>query len=110
MEESESKKQTDTELQQLQQTVGNLEDQVASLQEDVAVASASASGLQQELDATRCTSTERHVFKLLTFSQKAVVDLLIVLSDANGTVWPSCCFCLLLKPPLGSIAVIALWW
>ena len=54
MEESESKKQTQAEVQLLQHTVDDLTNQVAGLQEDLSIAQASSSTLQQELEATRC--------------------------------------------------------
>lgn len=54
MEESESKKQTEAEVQLLEHTVDDLTNQVAGLQEDLSIAQASSSTLQQELEATRC--------------------------------------------------------
>ena len=54
MEESESKQQTEAEVQLLQHTVDDLTNQVAGLQEDLSIAQASSSTLQQELEATRC--------------------------------------------------------
>ena len=56
LEESESKKQTEAEVQRLQHDVNDLSSLVAGLQEDVSVAEASLSRLQQELDTSRCST------------------------------------------------------
>ena len=56
LEESESKKQTEAEVQRLQHDVNDLSSLVAGLQEDVSVAEASSSRLQQELETSRCNT------------------------------------------------------
>lgn len=53
VEESDSKKKTEFELQQLQATVGSLSNQVEDLQEGLAIAEASSSGFEQALEAAR---------------------------------------------------------
>lgn len=56
LEESESKKQTEAEVQRLQHDVNDLSSLVAGLQEDVSVAEASSFRLQQELETSRCST------------------------------------------------------